>query len=261
MAPELETPPPSKSTSDAHIVSIANLLLASAASSSGEKQPFAIFDAIEIPTMNLVDYAKRIWKYFQSSHESHVLALLYVNRFLEAEPKFTLSKLNVHRLFLACTVVAAKFFDDSYLYNSFYAQVGGVSMQELNDLELKVLEVIRWKLHVDPAVYDKFNMAVLEHHGLSEDAIPIKQPTFRLPLAEQGSEQTVLAHVSHQLTECPTVVSSIVVDKMGDLAAIKVTDFTRATSSPIRYSRLLKSSSRHLPQHRGRRLRKVRSAA
>lgn len=149
---------------------IAEVLLRGAARSSG-KQPCAVFDSIAAPEMSLVDYARRIVKYFQCSHESSILSLAYIDRFLKDRPDFTLCVLNVHRLLLTSMVVAAKFFDDTYLYNSFYAQVGGVSLQELNKLELKFLTALRWELYVDRENYDRFNAVVLAQTRSKDESI------------------------------------------------------------------------------------------
>jgi hypothetical protein len=39
---------------------------------------------------------------------------------------------NAHRLLITSIVVSAKFFDDFYFKNSFYAKLGGISTQLLN---------------------------------------------------------------------------------------------------------------------------------
>merc|ERR1719436_676415 len=60
---------------------------------------------------------------------------------------------NVHRLLLTSVVVAVKFHDDVYFANAYYAQVGGVSNHELNNLEASFLKLINWRLHVTREEY------------------------------------------------------------------------------------------------------------
>jgi len=154
--------------SDATIVSIAETLVRAAAQAALNKprtaQPLAVFDAVSLPPLSLIEYARRIFKYFQCSSESAVLSLVYIDRFLQAQPDFTISELNLHRLLLTSAILAAKFFDDVYLFNSYYAQVGGVPLRELNNLEATFLKVVDYRLHVDGEVYNKYYALV---HGES----------------------------------------------------------------------------------------------
>jgi len=42
------------------------------------------------------------------------------------------TSLNVHRVIITSLMVAAKFFDDFYFNNAFYARVGGISVLEVS---------------------------------------------------------------------------------------------------------------------------------
>lgn len=42
---------------------------------------------------------------------------------------------NAHRLLISAIVVSAKFFDDFYFKNSFYAKLGGISLELINHME------------------------------------------------------------------------------------------------------------------------------
>ena len=53
------------------------------------------------------------------------------------------------RLLITGTMLACKFMDDRYFTNNYYAQVGGVSLQELNSLELELLCRLGYRAHVD----------------------------------------------------------------------------------------------------------------
>lgn len=52
---------------------------------------------------------------------------------------FVIDSYNVHRLVIAGVTVASKFFSDVFYTNSRYAKVGGLPLQELNQLELQFL--------------------------------------------------------------------------------------------------------------------------
>jgi len=51
-------------------------------------------------------------------------------------------------LLLTATVLAAKFVDDRYFTNKHYAKVGGIPLRDLNALELSMLALLRYRLHV-----------------------------------------------------------------------------------------------------------------
>ena len=57
-------------------------------------------------------------------------------------------------------MVAAKFFDDIYYDNTYYAKVGGIPTTELNSLELEFLFMINFTLNVTPEVYIQYEQEV-----------------------------------------------------------------------------------------------------
>jgi uncharacterized membrane protein len=59
-----------------------------------------------------------------------VLALVYIDRLIQRD-NFVLVSLNVHRVVITSLMVAAKFFDDFYFNNAFYARVGGIGTVEV----------------------------------------------------------------------------------------------------------------------------------
>lgn len=45
-------------------------------------------------------------------------------------------------------MVAAKFLDDFYYKNEFYAKIGGIGKQEMNGLELELMETFEFNLFI-----------------------------------------------------------------------------------------------------------------
>ena len=62
-----------------------------------------------------------------------------------------LTPLNVHRMFLACFVVAVKYWSDHFYNNRAYGRVGGVRSEEMTSLELATLIWLDFRLGVDEA--------------------------------------------------------------------------------------------------------------
>ena len=53
-------------------------------------------------------------------------------------------------------MLAIKYNEDHYYDNSFYARVGGVSLEELNFLEREMLLLLRYELYVQPQLFQKY---------------------------------------------------------------------------------------------------------
>ncbi len=56
-----------------------------------------------------------------------MIALLYVDRYNNANEHFSLNWHNVHKVILTCLLLAAKFHDDVYYDNATFAVGGGVT--------------------------------------------------------------------------------------------------------------------------------------
>jgi len=93
------------------------------------------FHALRPPAISIRDYLARVAKYAACSGECFVLALVYIDRIIQANPSFVVNSLNIHRLLITSVMLAAKFFDDQYFNNAYYAKVGGVPCAEMNSLE------------------------------------------------------------------------------------------------------------------------------
>ncbi len=108
------------------------------------------------PAISIPGYVDRIQLYTRCSDCCYILGFIYIDRVLQKNHSFQIRLSNVHRLLLAAIVVAIKFYDDTYYDNWFYAQVGGISLQEFNLLERKLLSLLSFDLHVYPEQYSLY---------------------------------------------------------------------------------------------------------
>lgn len=60
-------------------------------------------------------------------------------------------------------VAAAKFYDDSFFTNELYARIGGVPVDEMNNLELEFVFLINFSLLITPEEYQKFYNELFTH--------------------------------------------------------------------------------------------------
>lgn len=62
----------------------------------------------------------------------------------------------IHRLVLASVLLTSKVNNDLYYSNSYLAEVGGVSLSNINDLELYFMQVCDYRLNITTEEFDFF---------------------------------------------------------------------------------------------------------
>ena len=120
------------------------------------------FHALRAPSISIQDYLDRIFKYASCSCECFVLALIYIDRVIQRQD-FVINSLNIHRIIITSVMLSAKFFDDHYFKNAFYAKVGGVPCSEINSLEVEFLFLLNFSLHVSPDNYARYYSELCNH--------------------------------------------------------------------------------------------------
>jgi hypothetical protein len=105
------------------------------------------FESSRFPQISIHDYVERLKK-FGHFDTALVVALVYMDRLIAADPNFAVTYRNVHRLLLTCATVAEKYYNDIYYCNTYYANVGGIGLPELNRLEVTLLYALMWRLKV-----------------------------------------------------------------------------------------------------------------
>lgn len=126
---------------------------------SETKDVITIFHGLRAPSLSIQQYVDRIFKYSSCSPSCFVIAHIYVDRFIQ-RTNLRLTSLNVHRLLITSVMVAAKFMDDAFFNNAYYARVGGVATSELNELEMKFLFGVDFQLHVSVQTFKKYCSAL-----------------------------------------------------------------------------------------------------
>jgi len=62
---------------------------------------------------------------------------------------------------IAAVMLAAKFFDDFYYSNEYFAKIGGITNKEMNVLEIEFLNAINFSLHVEPLMFFRYREKML----------------------------------------------------------------------------------------------------
>ncbi|KAI8802534.1 cyclin-domain-containing protein [Cladochytrium replicatum] len=119
------------------------------------------FHARTIPTIDVLGYLSRILKYAPCGNECFIAVLIYLERMADPNSEVNsgsqmtpfvkmersrvkrqpvvVNSYNVHRLLISGIMVAVKFLSDIFFTNAHISRVGGLPVQELNQLELEFL--------------------------------------------------------------------------------------------------------------------------
>lgn len=158
----------------------------------------SLFDSASLPPITLSKYLKRLHRDFRCSESSFVVALVLLDRFLaDDRPGIEVVRLttrNVHRLFLACAVLAVKFLDDRTWYNTDYAKFGGIAVADLNMYERVLLRRFDYNVAVGPEMYRCY-LGSLE--ALSDSQVQVPSDPFAPSVREHIEEkQSMLSSCS-----------------------------------------------------------------
>ncbi|KAH9331736.1 hypothetical protein KI387_003844, partial [Taxus chinensis] len=120
------------------------------------RENLCVFSAMQIPAMSIEKFLERIFKYARCSPSAFVVAYVYIDRLILNNPSFRLTSLNIHSLVITSVMVATKFLDDLHYNNDYFAKVGGLSLAEMNALEVEFLFMLRFRLQVTVSVFESY---------------------------------------------------------------------------------------------------------
>ena len=112
------------------------------------KQINSPFFTKKITILSLKDYLSRLVKYAELEIGSLIFALILMDK-LNTNQRVLFTPHNIHRILLTCCVISMKINHDKYFSNQFYAIIGGVTLEELNELELAFIDKVNYDLSVN----------------------------------------------------------------------------------------------------------------
>ncbi|KQK00569.1 cyclin-P4-1 [Brachypodium distachyon] len=135
------------------------------------------FRATTKPGISVRAYVARIARFAGCSPACYVVAYIYLDRLLHRgggrRRRFALAvdSYSVHRLLITTVLAAVKFMDDICYNNAYFAKVGGISLAEMNYLEVDFLFGVGFDLNVTPETFGDY-CAVLQSEMLCAEAPP-----------------------------------------------------------------------------------------
>lgn len=142
---------------------------------SNEPERITVFHSRKAPSISILNYLARIHQLAHCSESCFIVAFIYIDRLLQKNPEFPLNSLSIHRLILACVFMAIKFNDDIYYDNAFYARLGGITLEEMNYLEVGILSYLQFDLFIAPGLYYDY-VAELTNHCCDPAVETLSQP-------------------------------------------------------------------------------------
>jgi len=137
------------------------LALAILAQTQARPCKMARLHSIQTPSRILTDYIKHLRSQFGCSDECFVMALVYLDRIANIDPQVTVSNLAGRHMLAVAVMLAAKFHDEVYFANSYYANMCGLRVSDANALEARLLQMLDWKVCVSLDEYELYYSLVV----------------------------------------------------------------------------------------------------
>jgi len=144
------------------LIALMEHFVANAGNVATPLEPPTKFHGKRVPMISLPAYICRLRQYFHCSLECFVLAFIYIDRLVQKKSEVTVCAVTAHRLTLSALVLAAKFQDDVFYTNTFYARVGGLNVSEVNYLELQMLKWSDWKVNVTMQEFEEYRKVLVK---------------------------------------------------------------------------------------------------
>ena len=135
------------------------------------------FTAPFLPNISIYDYITRIVEYTHIEKETLITSLIYINRFC-TKTNFQITEYEIHRLLLTAIILSIKYNEDEIYSQTHFAEVGGIEVTELNQLEYHFVEGIDFSFYVSESEYEchllSLNKNLYNNNKAQEDLIEIQ---------------------------------------------------------------------------------------
>ncbi|XP_023772778.1 cyclin-U4-1 [Lactuca sativa] len=152
------------------------------------QQKISAFHGLSRPSISIQSYLERIFKYANCSPSCYVVAYVYLDRFTQQQPSLSINSFNVHRLLITSVMIAAKFMDDMYYNNAYYAKVGGITTTEINFLEVDFLFGLGFQLNVNPTTFHTYCSYLQKEMFLLQPPLNTQDPSLSSSSSSSSSQ-------------------------------------------------------------------------
>ena len=118
------------------------------------EQSKMIFSSSTIPKISILEYLNRIVNYTKIEDSTLITSIIYLDSV--TQNGIYLTDYNIHTLLLICILIAIKMNEDDIYTNDYYAEVAGISLKKLNEIEHEFLNMNKFKLFVDKDIFEQY---------------------------------------------------------------------------------------------------------
>ena len=121
-----------------------------------------------IPSISLKNYIKRLFLNAKMNESTIILILIYIDKICSMN-NITISYYNIYKLILGSMIIAIKYNEDKFYPPELYAKLGGVTVCELNLLEIEFFKLIDFQLFVKEEIFLKYKEYLMNFEDEEED--------------------------------------------------------------------------------------------
>ena len=102
-----------------------------------------------IPILSIDNYINRIIKYCLNNNEVEIQYKPWVLKCSYNIIQFMsdiINNNNIYNIIITTITISSKYILDEHYTNLFYSKIGGIDLFILNNYEIKILEIIKWKI-------------------------------------------------------------------------------------------------------------------
>ena len=118
------------------------------------------FNSKDVPKISIKDYLIRIQRYSKCTNECLISSYIHLN-YLINKKDLILTYYNIHRLLLISIMVCTKFYEDEFYDNKMWSSIGGISLNELNTLEIIYCQLIEYNLYISSLDFKNYENLLL----------------------------------------------------------------------------------------------------
>ena len=114
-----------------------------------------IFYLNYFPKISIENYIYRLYNKTKMNISTLIISIIYIDRFCEMNG-YILSLNNIYRIILAACLLSFKFNEDFNLNTQYYANIAGVPLNDLNNLEYYLFVKLKFSLFVEDDFYQQY---------------------------------------------------------------------------------------------------------
>eukprot|EP00830_Metopus_es_P001266 TRINITY_DN110_c0_g2_i1.p1 TRINITY_DN110_c0_g2~~TRINITY_DN110_c0_g2_i1.p1 ORF type:complete len:212 (+),score=22.03 TRINITY_DN110_c0_g2_i1:2-637(+) len=127
-----------------------------------------LYTSTILPAISLRDYVQRLATYANLTDEALLSAIMYIDRGFNSKGA-AITEFELHRLLFTSCVVSMKFLFDDFFDNEYYAEIGGITLTEMNLLEKDFLNRLDFRLMVTKKDFRRYRKGILNYIDVNKD--------------------------------------------------------------------------------------------